>query len=126
MDDIQPENIKSETIDRPPVGTLVDFVEGVDENNPLDIEIGVNNEGRVVVFHDKRFKKELSWFEYEISSSKLDFILDDGQIRDAGMKIAPQISKHMQNSYQILTVFMDNNTGEAIEGRYVPLIIHRI
>ena len=119
------EDTHSESSNRPDVGTLVDFVYGVDEDNPLDIEVAVNEEGRVVVFHDKPFKVDLSWFEYDLGTSKLDFVLDDGEIRDAGMQIAPQISKHMQNSHQILTVLIDDKTGELKEGKYIPLILHQ-
>jgi len=119
------EETQHEISDRPPVGTLVDFVYGVDDDNPLDIEVAVNEEGRVVIFHDKPFKVDLSWFEYDLETSKLDFVLDDGEIRDAGMRIAPQISKHMQNTHQILTILMDDSTGEPKEGKYIPLILHR-
>ncbi len=114
-----------EIVDRPPVGTLVDFVDGVTEDNPLDLEIGVNEKGRIVIFHDKPFKKELSWFEYDLKTSRLDFVLDDGEIRDAGMTIAKQISKYMQNTHQILTVLMDDSTGEATDGKFIPVIVHQ-
>lgn len=112
-------------IDRPPVGTLIDFVTDVDENNTLEIEVAVNETGKVVVFHNRRFKKEIAWFEFDLGNNHLDFVLDNGDIRNAGLPLTPNVAKHMQNSYQILTVFMDNNTGEAIEGSYIPLIIHR-
>lgn len=115
----------SEIVERPPVGTLIDFVEGVDENNNLDVDIAVNEEGRVVVFHNRRFIKPLSWYEFDLEASKLDFIMDNGDVRDAGLPLKPGIAKHMQNSHQILTVLLDNETGEATEGHYIPLIIHQ-
>jgi hypothetical protein len=117
------EDLKQFT-ERPPVGNLTDFVTGVDEKNPLDIEVAVNDDGRVVIFHNKPFKNDLSWFEYDLKTSKLDFILDSGDVRDVGMPLAPAIAKHMQNTHQILMVLMDNKTGEATQGSYVPLIIH--
>ena len=110
--------------ERPPVGNLTDFVTGCDDDNPLDIEISINDEGAVIVFHDKPFKNALSWFEFDLNSSTLDFVLDDGDIRDAGLPLVPEIAKYMQNSHQILTVLLDDKTGEAKEGRYIPLIIH--
>ena len=111
--------------ERAPVGTLVDFVDGVEKDNPLDLEIALNEDGRVIVFHDKPFNRELSWFEYDLKQSRLDFVLDNGDVRNAGMRIAPQISKYMQNTYQILTILMDDKTGEARSGRYVALIVHQ-
>jgi hypothetical protein len=120
------DNTSNQNPERPEVGTLVDFVYGADENNPLAVEVAVNDQGRVVVFHDKPFKNELSWYEYDLKENRLDFILDNGDIRDAAMPLAPQISKHMQNSHQILTVLLDDKTGDAKEGKYIPLIIHQI
>jgi hypothetical protein len=114
-----------ENLERQPVGTLVDFVTGVGKDNPLDIEIAVNDSGRVVVFHDKPFKGQLSWYEYDLKESRLDFIMDDGNVRNFGFGIPDGLSKHMQNTHQILTVLMDDKTGEAVNGIYIPLILHR-
>lgn len=111
--------------DRPPVGTLIDFVSGVDANNRLNIEVTVNDQGKVVVFHNRPFKNEVSWFEFDLGNSKLDFIMDGGDIRDAGMPLADGMAKYMQNTHQILMVYIDANTGEAVKGEYKPLIIHR-
>ncbi len=109
----------------PPVGNLTDFVEGVDKKNPLDIEVAVNEQGKVVVFHNRKFKQPVSWFEFDLGTYKLDFILDDGKMRDAGLPLTQNVAKYMQNAHQILMVFIDNDTGEATEGHYVPLILHK-
>ncbi len=109
---------------QPPVKDLSGFVYGVDENNPLDIEIAVNETGKVVLFHNRVFKSEISWFEFDLGTLKLTFVLDDGEIRDAGFYATKAMSKYMQNSHQILMVLLDDDTGEAKEGNYVPLIIH--
>jgi len=110
---------------RPPVGNLTDFVIGVDKNNPLDIEVAVNEEGNVIVFHNKQFKDPLSWFEYDLEDSRLDFVMNDGDVRNARMRVPPAISKFMQNTHQILTILLDDETGQAVQGTYVPLIVHR-
>ncbi len=111
--------------EREPVGTLVDFVCGADDDNPLDLNIATNHEGKVVIFHDKPFKEELSWFEYDLGTRNLDFVLEGGETRNMGLPLQEDISKNMQNTHQILTILMDDDTGEAKEGSYVPLIIHR-
>lgn len=124
MNDTTPEQDKLS--ERPPTDSLVDFVAGVEKGNPLDLEISVDDRGRVIMFYDKKFTTDISWFEYEVNESQLNFIIGDGEIRDIGLPLAPAISKHMQNSHQILTIYMDDETGEAHEGRYIPLIIHKI
>lgn len=118
-------DVKQQEDNRPPVGNLTDFVIGVDKNNPLDIEVSVNEDGNVIVFHNKEFKSPLSWYEYDLDKSKLDFVMDNGDIRDAGMPLAREISKHMQNAHQILTILLDDETGQAKQGTYIPLIVHR-
>lgn len=110
---------------RPPVGNLTDFVHGVDADNHLDIEVAVNEVGKVIVFHNRVFKNDVSWFEFDLSTNKLDFVLDDGETRDAGIPLGQDVAKYMQNSHQILMVLLDNDTGEATEGNYIPLIIHK-
>ena len=111
--------------DRPPVGNLTDFVLGVDATHHLDIEVAVNEKGKVVVFHNRRFKNEISWFEFNLENNHLDFVLENGDIRNAGLPLGKDVAKYMQNSHQILMVLLDDDTGEATEGNYVPLIIHR-
>lgn len=111
--------------DRPPVKDLSGFVDGVDENHPLDIEVAVDEKGKVVLFHNRTFKNTISWFEFDLETGKLDFVLDDGEIRDAGFYVTKLMSKYMQNSHQILMVLLDDDTGEAKQGNYIPLIIHR-
>jgi len=119
------DNISDTNADHSPVKDLSGFVYGVDENNPLDIEIAVNEVGKVVIFHNRVFKADISWFEFDLDTLKLTFVLDDGEIRDAGFYATKAMAKYMQNSHQILMVLLDDATGEAKEGNYIPLIIHK-
>ncbi len=118
------ENIEQNE-DKPPVGNLTDFVYGVTDDNPLNIEVAINEDGRVILFYDKVFKNELSWLEFDLDTSELDFILDGGHTRNFGMPLDRSVAKNMQNTHQILTVLLDEKTGDAKEGHYIPLIIHQ-
>jgi len=118
-------SILPEKSERPPVGNLTDFVHDVDETHHLDIEVAVNEKGKVVVFHNRIFKKEIGWFEFDLGTNRLGFIFDDGDTRDAGLPLSQTVAKYMQNSHQILMVHLDDITGEATAGHYIPLIIHR-
>lgn len=119
------DNVQDASTEKPPVKDLSGFVYGVDENNSLEIEVAVNEVGKVVLFHNRVFKADISWFEFDLDTLKLTFVLDDGEIRDAGFHATPQMAKHMQNSHQILMVLIDHETGDAKEGNYIPLIIHK-
>tara|TARA_R110002072_G_scaffold28152_2_gene90733 strand:- start:1008 stop:1412 length:405 start_codon:yes stop_codon:yes gene_type:complete len=105
-------------------GNLTDFFYGVDNENKLQIEVAIKEDGRCAVFHNKPFRNELSWLEYDLNTYRLDFVLDGGEIRNAGMPLTKDMSKHMQNTHQVLMILMDENTGNAKEGLYVPLILH--
>ncbi|GJL84289.1 MAG: hypothetical protein DHS20C02_00640 [Micavibrio sp.] len=112
--------------ERPPTGIISDFVYGgASKDEPLFMEVAIKEDGRVVLFHNKPFKNELSWLEFDLGTNELDFVLDDGEIRDLGIPLKEDVAKHMQNSHQILMVLLDDVTGEAKEGNYIPLIIRR-
>lgn len=114
----------SEQATSPTYGNLLDFVYHVEGTDPLHVEVGVKKDGKVAVFHNKPFKRDLSWIEYDIGRNKLDFIMDDGEIRDVGVPVNKDVAKYMHNTHQVLMVLLDDETGEAKEGYYVPLIIH--
>lgn len=115
---------KTEPPERPPVENLYELVEGATDDNPLYIEVAVGADGRVVVFHDKPFREALSWYEYNTNTNHLDFVLEDGEMRRIGIPLKPEIGKHMHNTHQVLTVWMNDETGDAVSGQYVPLILH--
>lgn len=119
------ENPRQPSPDKTPIQNLSDFAVGVDAKNHLDIEVAVNDKGKVVVFHNRAFKTEVTWFEFDLTKRRLNFVMEGGEMRDAGLPMTEQMAKHMQNSHQILMVLLDNETGEATQGNFVPLIIHR-
>lgn len=108
-----------------PAGNLTDFVYGVTDDSRLEIEVFVKDDGKCVIFYNKPFKSQVSWLEYDLGTCKLDFVLDNGDIRDIGIPLRSELSKNMQNSHQVLMVLMDEETGLAKEGVYIPLILHR-
>lgn len=110
---------------KPPINSLIDFVYNVTDDNPLKVEVAINDDGKVILFHNKVFKNDLSWLEFDLGTNKLDFILDSGETRDFGMPLNRSVSKHMHNTHQVLTVLLDDETGTAKEGHYIPLILHQ-
>lgn len=108
-----------------PKGNLTDFVYGATEENKLEIEVAVKEDGRCAIFHNKPFKNQVSWLEFDLGTYKLDFVLDNGDVRDIGLPLTKDVSKNMQNSHQVLMILMDEDTGQAKEGYYIPLILHR-
>jgi hypothetical protein len=96
------------------------------DENGLKLDLLVNAEARIIIMHNRPFRRRLSWIEFNLNSSKLDFVMSDGKVRDLfGLPVDPQIAAYMQNAYQILMVLVNDETGEPEEGFFVPLIIHR-
>ncbi|HTK84111.1 MAG TPA: hypothetical protein VL625_03405 [Patescibacteria group bacterium] len=92
----------------------------------VKVELVVNDKAEAFIFHNKAFRKKLSWIEYDLDGSKLDFIMNDGDIKNYfGIPVDPRLSKHLQNAFQVLIVQMDEKTGQPVEGNYYPLIVHR-
>src|SRR5690606_16966804 len=89
------------------------------------VDLVVNEGAKVAVFHNKPFQRPLSWLEFNLGTRDLDFIMDDGDIRNFGTKVPEPFARDMQNAYQVLMVLMDEETGEPDSSQWFPLIIHR-
>lgn len=95
------------------------------DDQEFKIDLVVNEGAKVAVFHNKPFRKDLSWLEFDLDDSRLDFVMDDGDIRNFGVSVPRNFSREMQNAHQVLMVLMDEKAGEPLNGGYFPLIIHR-
>ncbi len=89
------------------------------------VDLVVNEGAKVAVFHNKPFKSDLSWLEFNLKTRHLDFVMDDGDIRNFGTQVPPEFARDMQNAYQVLMVLMDEKEKEPDSGQYFPLIIHQ-
>lgn len=101
------------------------YNEGIHPDEKVRVELVVNDRAEAMIFHNKPFSKALSWLEFDIEHKKLDFVMEDGDVRDFGIPVNPDLTKYMDNAFQVLMVLMDDKTGEPIEGDYYPLIVHR-
>ena len=95
------------------------------KDEDVEVELVVNERAEAMIMHSKPFSKKLSWLEDDLDTNKLDLIMNDGDIRDFGIPVHPNLAKYLQNAFQVLMVLMDEKTGEPEEGDYFPLIIHR-
>lgn len=130
MDDLSPtstdENAPPQAPEKPPVheGTLAQYVEGVTDSNPLNIDLTVDdNTSKVILFHDKPFTQRINHFEYTPHTSEFFFIMQDDVRVFIGHPLSPSMSRYMQNTHQILTIEMNDETGEANRGEYIPVLL---
>lgn len=101
------------------------YNQATDPDMNMKVELYVNDRAEAFIFHDKPFAKQLSWLEYDLDEDKMDFVMNDGDVRNFGIPVDPKLKKYLQNSFQILMVQMDEESGDPVEGDYFPIIIHR-
>ncbi|PJB69971.1 MAG: hypothetical protein CO093_09120 [Alphaproteobacteria bacterium CG_4_9_14_3_um_filter_47_13] len=89
------------------------------------VDLVVNEGAKVAVFHNKPFQSDLSWLEFNLDTRSLDFIMDDGDVRNFGTTVPEEFAKDMQNAHVVLMVLMNEKTKDPDSGQYFPLIIHR-
>lgn len=101
------------------------YIDGAPFETDMKVELVINERAETFIFHNKPFTRQISWIEYDLDTSKLDFIMNNGDQRNFGLFVKKDMSKYLQNAYQILMVLTDEKSGEPIEGEYFPIIIHR-
>lgn len=90
----------------------------------IDVRIGHGPDGAIYIYHDKPFAKELSWLEYDMDRNSIDFIMDDGDLRNFGIPVDPQYNAYLQNNHT-LGVIRVENMKTFVSGEVLPLIVHR-
>ena len=90
----------------------------------INVEILIDEYARVLILHEKPFQPELSWVEYDLDNSSLDFIMENGDMRNWGVKVKPALSAYIQNAYSAILAKVEN--GVIVEADNYPLIVHRI
>ncbi len=88
------------------------------------IDIVVNPGGKISVFHNKPFRGRLAWVEFDLKENRLEFVLEDGTLRDFGTPLPKEFVREMQNAHEVLMVLMDEKTMEPIGSQFFPLILH--
>lgn len=93
-------------------------------NPDMDIALhyALGEDGLIWLYHDKPFSKALSWIEYDLENSRIDFILEDGDFRNFGIPIDRAYARHLQNMHSIPVILREGQN--VLDGEYYPLIIH--
>lgn len=79
--------------------------------------------GKVYIIHDRPFKMGApSWLEYDLETGYINFIMDDGNIRDFGIAIDTDFAPDIKNYNDITMALVKNSI--YVDGAKYPLIIH--
>lgn len=98
----------------------------IDEVKDKEFKLNINvaKTGKLYVFHNKPFSQPLGWLEFHADSKMLDIILDDGQIRNFGIKVPERMQAKLLETTQINVVQMDEKTKQPLCGESYALIAH--
>src|SRR5688500_15135472 len=100
-----------------------DIAQKTEINDPdFKVDLVINDTAESYVFHHKPFRKQLSWLEFDLGTHNLDFVMNDGDVRNFGAKVPDHLARHMQHAYQVMMVLMDEKSGQPVSGDYFPLI----
>ncbi len=90
------------------------------------LELAVNEDNKVMIFHNRPFIKKISWLEFDLSTSILNFVFEDGTMQDLGHPVPESMTKNMHNAHQVLVIEVeDDTTAEPVQGVYYPIILHK-
>lgn len=98
-----------------------DIPVNADLTSGMLIDVSVNKNSEVWVFHNKPFPNVLEWIEYDAEESSLVFVTKGGRLNDLGIKIGPLMHKylHKANEAAAFLVF-DNQIHDVAR---VPIIV---
>ena len=66
----------------------------------MPIDISVNDDGMMLVFHGKDFEGQVTQIEYEQDSGEIYFLFDNGGITAFGMPAPQKSRKHMEHAHE--------------------------
>lgn len=89
----------------------------------MAIDIAVNQQSQVWVFHNKPFPGELEWVEYDTGEKRLVFVTEGGTISDFGMKIEPALGQYLEKAEFVETYLMWNSA--VLNFARVPLLVRK-
>lgn len=93
-----------------------------DADKDIEVYIALGDDDQVYVLHDKAFHKTLSWVEFDVKEQKIDFIMEDGDLRNFGISIDPQFNPYLQSMSTIAIAEVDQGNIKA--GNMFQLLIH--
>lgn len=68
--------------------------------------IFVNDNGKIVIIHDKPLEKELSWIEYDDALTQTHLVYEDGSVQELGVKIPESMIKKMRNGQEVILIYL--------------------
>ena len=90
----------------------------------VKIELVVNDRSEAFVFHSRPFPTPVERIEFNTSTRRLAFVLQNGVATEFGINVSPSFTKYLESASRVLMVRMSDKTGEPLGGDYYPLLVY--
>lgn len=84
----------------------------------MPVELVVSDVGNLMLLHRGALKHNYSWVQYDEEFMNLQFILQDGEAQDLGMKIHAPFHPALRRTKELLLVQVDEN-NQPIDMRFL-------
>ncbi|HQX27540.1 MAG TPA: hypothetical protein PKX38_06345 [Alphaproteobacteria bacterium] len=74
-----------------------------------DVEFIVTSIGNAVLLHRGPLQRDYSWVQLDRDNHSLQFITEEGDIQDLGMRMHPPFEKNLRATKELILVMVDEN-----------------
>lgn len=93
-----------------------------DRTEDIEAFLILDNPTDAYIFHELPFKPSLQWIEYDVVNGRIDFILEEGELRNYGFNVTEPVGKYLRNINEICVAQKDGVI--VLNEQFVPLVIH--
>ena len=87
------------------------------------MDLAIGQSGSFYVFSDKFFDKPVGWLEYDAARRSLDFIMEDGEVRNYGQEVDAEMAIHLERQSHAMLIRGTKEDVQSYAG--YTLIVHR-
>jgi len=87
------------------------------------IDMKVNREGNILLFHDTPLAGTLEWIEYDQHCNQVVLVYDDGRLQHVGLKIPGDIGTRLLHAQQAATVYKKNGEVQLDDAQMVAVMV---
>ena len=105
-------------------GNFSDAFLGVSEENKVQLEMAAKEDGRAALFHNKAWAVDIYRCEVCRRSRRVWFTAWTGERFEFGIRISEVVANiDGLGDHLLVLIRMNDQTGEAIDAHYVPLVV---
>lgn len=89
----------------------------------MNIDVVVNKDSSIWVFHDQHFPEYLEWVEFDEERREMTFVTAKGKIQNLGLTLHPPMDRYVAQAKQVCVVLVKDN--EFRDVGMLPLAVRK-